>query len=138
MPPVSDLVRDSKLETMFYEKYTQHVYHVSGANPRQRKIRKEERWERGGNLGTGTFGTVWLEKLVTDSGEEKYRAIKEIRKDMRQSGAIDYSRELEAIAKFSHQKVRESSISAYSSLVHFPSLISYWKLIKICSIICVL
>jgi hypothetical protein len=114
MPPVSDLVRDSKLETAFYENYTQHVYCVSGADPRQRKIRKEERWERREYLGTGTFGTVWLEKLVTDGSEEKYRAIKEIRKEMRkgmqQSGVIDYSRELEAIAKFSHQKVRESSL----------------------------
>jgi hypothetical protein len=122
MPPISDLVRDSKLETTFYEKYTQHVYHVSGANSRQRKIRKEERWERRGNLGTGTFGTVWLEKLITDSGEEKYRAIKEIRKGMQQFAAIDYSRELEAIAKFSHQKVRESSIFARSLLVHFSLL----------------
>ena len=130
MPPVSDLVRDSKLETTFYEKYTQHVYHVSGANPCQRKMRKEERWERRGNLGSGTFGTVWLEKLITDNGEEKYRAIKEIRKGMQQSGAIDYSRELEAIAKFSHQKVRGSSISAHSLLIHFPSLINHRKLTK--------
>src|SRR6266480_4165947 len=112
MPPISDLVRDSKLETTFYEKYTQHVYRVSGANPRQRKMRKEEHWERRRNLGTGTFGTIWLEKLITDNGEEKYKAVKEIRKSMQRSGAIDYSRELEAVAKFSHQKVRRSSISA--------------------------
>jgi hypothetical protein len=105
MPPVSDLIRDSKLETMFHDKYTQHVYYVSGANPRQRMMRKEEHWERRGILGSGTFGTVWLEKLITDNSEEKYRAIKGIKKGMHQSGAIDYSRELEAIAKFSHQKV---------------------------------
>ena len=137
MPPVPDLVRDSKLETIFYEKYTQHIYHVSGANPRQRKVRKEECWERCGNLGTGTFGTVWLEKLIVDNSEEKYRAVKEIRKGMQQSSAIDYSRELEAIAKFSHQKVRESSISACHLLVHFPSLIDHWKLTKN-SMICAL
>lgn len=69
----------------------------------------EERWERGRNLGAGSFGTVWLEKLVTENDEEKYRAVKGIRKGVQRSKAIDYSRELEAIAKFSHQKVRESS-----------------------------
>lgn len=53
MPPIPDLVRDSELETKFYPGYTEHVYYVSGANPRQRKIKVEERSERGGNLGTG-------------------------------------------------------------------------------------
>jgi serine/threonine protein kinase len=94
-------------------------------------MRIEERWERGRNLGTGSFGTVWLEKLVTENGEEKHRALKEIRKGVQLPKAIDYSRELEAIAKFSHQKVRESSISVL--YFHFPSLrfsscINYRKL----------
>jgi len=105
MPPVSDLVRDSKLETTIYEKYTQHIYHIAGANPRQRKVRKEECWERHRHLGSGSFGAVWLEKSITDSGEEKYRATKEIKKGSRESEVINYSRELEAIAKFSHEKV---------------------------------
>jgi hypothetical protein len=109
MRPVSDLVQDSKLETTFHEKYAQHVYHVSGANPRERKVRKEEHWERCRNLGTGSFGTVWLEKLVVGSDGDKYRAVKEIRKGVKRSGAIDYSRELEAIAKFSHEKVCSSA-----------------------------
>ncbi|KAH0559852.1 hypothetical protein GP486_003631 [Trichoglossum hirsutum] len=113
MPPVSDLVRDSKLETVFYKNYTQHVYYISGTDPRQRKIKIQEHWERHGYLGTGTFGTVWLEKLVTDSGEEKYRAIKEIRKRVQQSGAIDYSRELEAIAKFSHPRYNMCFVKSF-------------------------
>jgi len=131
MPPVSDLVRDSKLETKFCLGYTQHVYHVSGDSPRQRKMRIEERWERGRNLGTGSFGTVWLEKLVTENGEEKYRAVKEIRKGAQLPKAIDYSRELEAIAKFSHQKVQESSIFVFCFHIPslcFPSRINYRKL----------
>jgi serine/threonine protein kinase len=133
MPPISDLVRDSKLETKFGLGYTQHIYHVSGDNPRQRKMRIEERWERGRNLGTGSFGTVWLEKLVTENGEKKYRALKEIRKGVQLPKAIDYRRELEAIAKFSHQKVRESSIFVILLYFHFPSLrfsscINYRKL----------
>src|SRR5579862_9446933 len=105
MPPVSDLVRDSKLETTFHEKYTQHVYHVSGANPHQRKIRKEECWGKCRNIGIGSFGSVQLEKLITNGSEEKYRAVKKIKKSIQHSSAIDYNRELEAIAKFSHEKV---------------------------------
>jgi hypothetical protein len=77
MPPIADLVRDSKLETKFYREYTQHVYFVSGTTPRQRKVRKEERWERDKQLGTGAFGTVWVEKFVTENGEVQHRAVKE-------------------------------------------------------------
>lgn len=106
MPPISDLVRDSKLETTFSREYTQHVYYVSGATPRQRKVRKEERWQRDKCLGAGSFGTVWLEKFTTENGEVQQRAVKEMRKNASKSKTIDYSRELEAIAKFSHPKVR--------------------------------
>ncbi|KAI9773342.1 MAG: hypothetical protein M1840_007557 [Geoglossum simile] len=113
MPPVSDLIRDSKLETTFYGNYTQHVYNVSGANPRQRIMRIEECWERRENLGSGAFGTVWLEKLITDNSKEKYRAIKGIKKGMHQSGAIDFSHELEAIAKFSHQKYNACFVKSF-------------------------
>ena len=108
MSPISDLVRDSKLETTFHREYTQHVYHVSGATPRQRKVRKEERWRRDKYLGTGAFGIVWLEKFTREDGEIQHRAVKEIRKGAQNSNAINYGRELEAIAKFSHPKVRET------------------------------
>src|SRR5690349_12493011 len=101
MPPVSDLVRDSKLETRFSRGYTEHVYYVTGPTARQRWIRKEERWERLRLLGFGTFGTVSLQRSIAENGEEKYRAVKEITKVQRHKH-IDYSRELEIIAKFSH------------------------------------
>jgi hypothetical protein len=107
MPPISDLVRDSRLETIFHREYTQHVYYVSGVTPSQRKLRKEELWRRERYIGTGAFGTVWLEKFATQNGEVQHRAVKEIKKSAQNSNAIDYSRELEAIAKFSHAKVRE-------------------------------
>jgi hypothetical protein len=110
MPTIPDLVRDSKLETGFYGECTQHVYHVSGATPRQRKVTKEERWARDKRLGTGASATVYLEKSITENGEVQHRAVKEIRKSAHESGAIDYGRELEAIAKFSHPKVRDLSI----------------------------
>lgn len=130
MPPISDLVRDSKLETKFYPGYTQHVYYVSGATPRQRKVRKEERWERGRNLGAGAFGIVWLEKFVTENAEVRHRAVKEIRKTVQRPKAADYSRELEAIAKFSHSKYElcfvksfgwyENSESVFIAMEYFP------------------
>jgi hypothetical protein len=91
----------------------------------------EERWKRGRNLGAGSSGTVWLEKLIVENGEEKYRAVKEVRKVVQQSEAIDYSRELEAIAKFSHQKVQKSSflvLCFYFLPLRFSSRISYRKL----------
>jgi len=102
MPPVSDIVRDSKLETEFCSGYTQHAYSRAGATLSQRRIRTEERWVRERLLGTGGYGTVWLEKLITGNEEGTNRAVKVIRKP------VDYSREIEAIAKFSHPKVRES------------------------------
>lgn len=102
MPPIPDLVLDSKLETEFYREYTQHVYHISGD---ERTLRREERWKREKHLGNGTFGTVWKEKSVTESDDIKYRAVKEIKKRAPGPGAVEYSRELEAIAKFSHRKV---------------------------------
>ena len=111
MPPVSDLVRDSKLETKFHGEYTEHVYNVSGVTPRQRRVKKVEWWERTKLLGAGAFGTVWLQKLVAENGEEKYRAVKKIRKDVQGHTPVDYDRELEVIAKFSHQKVRERFLS---------------------------
>ncbi|KAI9766503.1 MAG: hypothetical protein M1840_006460 [Geoglossum simile] len=128
MPPVSDLVRDSKLETNFGKGYTQHVYYVSGITSRQRKMRTEVRWERRRNLGTGSFGTVWLEKLMSKNGGEDHRAVKEIRKGVQRS--LDYSRELEVIAKFSHQKYErcfvksfgwyESPESVFIAMEYFP------------------
>jgi hypothetical protein len=99
----SDLVKDSKLETIFRHEYTIHIFDVSGET--QRQIRREERWKKEEELGKGGFGIVWRETLVTDTGISRERAVKKIHK------RADYVRELEAIAKFSHAKVRLSLIS---------------------------
>ncbi len=65
--------------------------------------------------GVGGFGSVWLQRRFrgTDAELVDVRAVKEIRKPVqlnrpassKASGAIDYTRELEAVAKFSHAKV---------------------------------
>ena len=109
MARIPDLVRDSELQVQFFPEYTRHVSFVSCLTPGQRKIRreaKEERWKREKDLGRGSFGTVWLERCLTDEGKARVRAVKEIRKSPQYSKPIDYSRELEAIAKFSQPRVR--------------------------------
>jgi serine/threonine protein kinase len=97
MPPPSDLVRDSKLETRIFDDQTVHSY------IRQR-IYQEEYWKRERLLGRGSYGQVWLEKCTSSNKTGKLRAVKEIRKEPN-SNAIEYDRELEAVAKFSHDKV---------------------------------
>ena len=103
MPPIPDLVQISKLDTQFHSspKYVQHVKHISGNTPRQRRIRKEERWNRVRELGHGSFGIVWLEQCIQGDRKEELRAVKKVQK--LESG--DCYRELEAIALFSHAKV---------------------------------
>lgn len=110
MGPVSDLVRESKLRTALYrdvngDVITKHVIETSGRSARQRKIRIEQQWRRTESLGEGTFGVVWKEILIAGNSETKERAVKMIRKRIQKSNPMDYSRELEAIAKFSYLKV---------------------------------
>ena len=115
----SDLIRDSRLKTEFTSSgHTKHSFFVSDRSNRQRKALHEERWQRVRELGNGTFGRVWLEQCVhrTSTGgrnrDAAARAVKEIGKGTATRSSIDYSRELEAIAKFSHEKVRYASVLA--------------------------
>ncbi|CAG9984320.1 unnamed protein product [Clonostachys byssicola] len=105
---IPDLVRDSKLETAFAPngQVVRHISYATNPRMRRRRIRKEEIWERQSELGSGAFGRVWLGKCATGDDIGKLRAVKEITKLQRQrrSSEIDYNRELEAIAKFSHKK----------------------------------
>ena len=101
----SDLVRDSKLRTTLHDGITRHVIEIAGQSARQRKIRQEQRWKRVRGLGEGAHGIVWLEELMDGESEVNKRAVKAIKKPMHESREIDYSRELEAIAKFSHPRV---------------------------------
>jgi hypothetical protein len=96
---VSDLVCDSKLETTYDGQDTCHEVFVSDNTSRQGRRRMEQAWRRERELGRGTFGQVWLERRISGPGAADLRAVKSISKF---GSAIDYSRELEAIAKFSH------------------------------------
>ncbi|KAI1861560.1 hypothetical protein JX265_009527 [Neoarthrinium moseri] len=100
---LSDLVRDSKIETEFLDSCIQHVFYETGPSARERRVRKEERWVRREFIGRGAYGSVYLEQSKVDSSY-KLRAVKEIKKSVAPGEEVDYIRELEAVAKFSHQK----------------------------------
>ncbi|KAI8628209.1 kinase-like domain-containing protein [Xylariaceae sp. FL1651] len=101
--PLSDLVRDSKIETEVSDTYTQHTFYRSGNSARERLVRRVERWVRETSLGKGAYGTVYRERCE-QRGSQKLRAVKEIKKYVVVGEEVDYTRELEAIAKFSHPK----------------------------------
>jgi hypothetical protein len=102
----TDLVRDSKLKTAYRDGITRHTTVTSDPRHGRRMIKREQQWQRVGDiLGEGAFGVVWKETLVGGESDMKDRAVKRIRKRTGSSSPVDYSRELEAIAKFSRGKV---------------------------------
>jgi hypothetical protein len=105
MHPVSELVEYSRLDARIYPTHTVHIHHEPGRSASLRRSRREERWEWDRPLGRGSYGSVWLEKCVLGQNEVKVRAVKEIRKPQQSINPVDHSRELEAIAKFSHSRV---------------------------------
>ncbi|RSL79961.1 hypothetical protein CEP51_006949 [Fusarium floridanum] len=94
-----DLVQDSKLDaTTFQGELTIHTH------PLGRQIRIEK-WKRHEILGQGGYGVVWLEHKV--GGDARAEAVRRAVKVVRNHGGrgpMRYSRELEALAKFSHEK----------------------------------
>jgi hypothetical protein len=101
---ISDLIVDSRLEVKSFGDYSIQTRHVSTAHSQQRRIREQERGQRTKHLGSGSFGVVWLETCTEGSSSGRVRAVKEIVKGTA-SVPVVYSRELEAIAKFSQEKV---------------------------------
>ncbi|VUC30519.1 unnamed protein product [Clonostachys rosea] len=98
---LSDLVYDSKIETIVNGTCTEHAYHEPGRSLHERNRRRIERWDREGTLGKGSFGVVYQERC---RGSDKVRAVKEISKSLAVGEQLDYYRELEAITKFSNHK----------------------------------
>jgi hypothetical protein len=108
MARVPDLVRDSKLRTQFlpdYNAQTVHTYHESDPTSRRRLVARSEYWQRQRKIGSGAYGSVWLEKCAQGGkADAAVRAVKQIS----MGGGLEPSdcmRELETIAKFSHAKV---------------------------------
>ncbi|KAJ5381227.1 Tetratricopeptide-like helical [Penicillium cataractarum] len=95
-----------KGESVFDSDCTVHTFQESDPKSRQRIVTPSERWHRQKKIGGGGFGTVWLETCTHPSGTTQsatVRAVKQIGFDSR-FGKIDYNRELETIAKFSHSR----------------------------------
>ena len=104
MARLPDLVRDSKLETHFLHgniAETVHTYNEPDPTSQRRLVSRSEHWQRQTRIGGGGFGSVWLEKCTKGHRDIQVRAVKRIEISAR----VDYNRELEAIAKFSHRKV---------------------------------
>jgi calcium/calmodulin-dependent protein kinase I len=99
-----DLVRDSQLDAEFRNGITVHTFLESDPSSHQRTIRREESWVEERHVGAGGFGSIWLEKCTHGPQKGAMRAVKKI--PLRpQTLSIEYIRELEAAAKFSHRKV---------------------------------
>jgi hypothetical protein len=109
MPRLSDDVVDSKLSTEFRDSATIHSFldidNIGGRSTR------EERWEIKRFLGKGGFGQVRLERCVTSGAKlGALRAVKIIDTQSNLYKALDFNRELEAIAKFSKDRVSNTRI----------------------------
>jgi hypothetical protein len=105
MPPPLDLVLDSRLKTEFLDDSTVHTF--IEPHGRNRRIERKEYWRRERHLGHGGSGNVQLERCTAGESRDMMRAVKIINK---QSGSIRrnimaFDRELEAIVKFSHNRV---------------------------------
>ncbi|KAH8896323.1 kinase-like protein, partial [Thozetella sp. PMI_491] len=105
MALLPELARDSHLDTHVAPEHCIHSFVESPT------ITRREVWKRTKHIGTGGFGTVWLETCI--QGHEKedgaLRAVKVLQLPPGaqvdpQRGIITYGRELEALAKFSHKK----------------------------------
>lgn len=94
---------------------TVHTFRESNPTSGQCLVIRSEHWQPQKRIGAGGFGSVWLEKRIKGgrSGAIAHdgvvRAAKQIELDTR-FGPIDYNRELEAIAKFSHSRVSLESL----------------------------
>jgi calcium/calmodulin-dependent protein kinase I len=108
MGTLSDLVGDWKLKCIVDGNCTIQTRHVSNPATGQWRSLVQERWKRKKRLGSGSFGTVWLEECVSGPSQGQVRAVKELHKGTAPSSSMspsNFSRELEAIFKFSHELV---------------------------------
>ncbi|CAP92761.1 Calcium/calmodulin-dependent protein kinase type [Penicillium chrysogenum] len=120
MAQIPDLIRDSKLETYFLPDCTVetvHRFQESDSASGQRLVTRLEHWRRQRRVGNGGFGTVWLEECIKagrpgGTQDGTVRAVKQIDMDTR-FGSIEYNRELEAIAKFSHSRYERCFVKSF-------------------------
>ena len=104
MSRLPDLVVDSKLRTQFRDSIIIHSFlEVDELGGR---FFREEHWKQERFLGRGGYGQVRLERCVAQGTKQgSLRAVKVIHKPLHSSDSFDVNRELEAISKFSHERV---------------------------------
>jgi hypothetical protein len=109
-----DLVRDTRLETEFKNGNTIHSYTTSDS---LRRVKKQKvYWQKEKEIGRGGFGSVHLEtrKGPPVVGQPELRAVKRIRHASHQH----WVHELEAVAKFSIERVCYWSMESLLSLLN--------------------
>jgi hypothetical protein len=103
MSALPDLALDSLLYTQITDTVTTHSFpEIDEAG---RRSFQTESWKFERLLGTQK--RVRLERCISPGQhQERLRAVQLIEKQSRPQGILDFSRELEAIAKFSNNRVR--------------------------------
>ena len=113
----SDLLDHYKLDAAQFDGCVVHTSYVSDRALNLRKVKVEKKWANVKLIGQGTFGEVWLQKEVNS---EKERAVKVLRKHQMERQAIEYKRELEALAKFDKSQVGKPFLSFLPSITRLP------------------
>ncbi|KAI1462829.1 kinase-like domain-containing protein [Annulohypoxylon moriforme] len=105
-----ELVRDTELEAIFYPSASMPQVTVH-RRPWSIYADDTEEWKRVERIDHGGSSTVWLEKPV--KGVNALRHGLRVVKELRTNRSLDYTRELEALAKFSQGKYREYFVKFY-------------------------
>lgn len=103
-----ELVNNMKLNAEIHPDGTTHYTFEPDYSQEKagRWLPKKEIWKKEKLLGEGTYGKVWLERCSSREGTARLRAVKMIIKPTNPAHRAYCDQELEAIAKFSQQKVR--------------------------------
>src|SRR3954463_3196836 len=99
MPDLPTIVNATQLYTVFDKGYTVHRF--KQRNNLEVKTRKEW-WKSERRLGSGSYGTVYLQKCVKGHQDVEVRAVKAV---PIAGTTINWVRELETIMEFSHYTV---------------------------------
>ncbi|KAM3551335.1 hypothetical protein MY1884_007773 [Beauveria asiatica] len=123
---LNDLVHDTKLSCRVFRHHTMqdsYIAEVAGKRP----TKQEVKWDHIKILGRGSFGLVWLQQCVSKPSQGQLRAVKDILKDPNcRDGRFNYNRELEAIAKFSQERVRSLPTCGKANILVAQPGPSWW------------
>ncbi|KAJ5504905.1 kinase-like protein [Penicillium fimorum] len=103
----ADLVADTKFRVEFHADFV-HRFTFHSSNIPDQYVRRMERldiWKNEKEVGSGSFGNVWLQRCLTSEDQSELQAVKMVRKRKLSSNGIDFFKELEAMAKFSQRKI---------------------------------